>query len=343
MGRGRAHSGPVEAPVITACSRVAALAFALHNPSAMSRRALCLLALLAPLAAGAQDVTFVDDGPFTVAECQGDPAMPVTWTVTTTTAIELGSEYRIVVLRGTETCASLTNPVDTPADSQVIAKDLAAHIGNNGKTPSATFPGYAGTTGDLRLSDLLDAGNQTCDGTANLTVTVCVQLNKADGAYVTSAVGTISIEREKPDQPQTVTVSPGDGALVVGWAAGSGSNTATSRYRAEAYACASATDTTCGSTIAASAETGNETSRSLRLAGLTVGTRYRVVVYALSVNGTLSVASDAKFGVPINAFDYWELYTDMNGQEQGGCAGGPAGLLSLLALAGLLGALRRRP
>lgn len=305
----------------------------------MLRRALLLVCLLAPLAATAQSVTFPDAGPFTVAECNADPATSVTWTVTTTEAILTGYKYRILVLRGTDTCSGLASPVDTTGDSQVIDKDLPAQVGTVGATPSATYPGYNSTTRDLRLSDLLTAGKQTCDGTANLTLTVCVQLTKADGTYVTSASGTLAIEREKPAQPITVVVTPGDSALLVSWAAGSGSTTVTSTYRAEAYECTS--ETSCINTAASSAETGNDTSRSLRIGGLKIGTLYKVLVYSLSVNGTPSLPSDPKFGTPINALDYWELYQQTGGTEPGGCGGGPAGLTSLLAVAGAL-ALRRR-
>lgn len=310
----------------------------------MLRRALLLVCLLAPLAASAQSVTFPDAGPFTVARCNADPATSVTWTVTTTDAILAGYKYRILVLRGTDTCSGLTNPADTTADSQVIIKDLPAQVGTVGATPSATYPGYNNTSADLRLSDLLSAGKQTCDGTANLTLTVCVQLTKADGTYVTSATGTLAVEREKPAQPLTVVVTPGDSALLVSWAAGSGSTTVTSRYRAEAYACVDAADTTCSNTVASSAETGNDTSRSLRIGGLAIGTKYKVLVYSLSGNGTPSLPSDPQYGTPINALDYWELYQQMHqglDAEQGGCGGGPAGLTSLLAVAGAL-ALRRR-
>jgi len=311
----------------------------------MLRRALHLVALLAPLAATAQEVTFPDAGPFTIDECTANPATSVTWTVTTaaSTPIEAGSLYRILVLRGSETCSGLTTPVDVPnGDSQVVAKGLKAHVGTTGKTPSATYPGYDGTSRDLRLSDLLKAGSQTCAGTANLTVTVCVQLTKADLTYVTSATGAFSIEREKPAQPQAVVVTPGDHALLVSWTAGTGSTTVTSRYRAAAYLCADDADTTCSTTAASSAETGNETTHSLRVGGLEVGRKYKVLVYALSVNGTASLPSDPRFEKPIDALDYWELYTKMNGAEQGGCAGGPAGLVSLLAVAGVLGLRRRR-
>jgi len=325
-------------------SGVAAVAPALHNPRAMLRRALLLACLMAPLGAEAADVTFSDPGPFLVSECQADPSMTITWTVTTTSVIEASSTYRILALRSGDAGCAITTVVDGASDSQVIVKGLAAHVGTSGKTPSATYPGYGGTsTNTLNLSDVVAAAGATCAGAANQTITVCVQLLMGDGSYVTSSSGTLTLEREPPAPPRNVTVAPGDHALIASWDAPTTSNTEVSRYRAEAYACTDAAGTTCSSTVTASATTGNATSRSVRISGLTVGTTYKVFVYAVSAKGVDSTPAGPALGVPIETFDYWERYQGMDGPEQGGCAGGPAGALSLLALAAAAALRRRRP
>lgn len=302
----------------------------------MLRRSLLVAALLAPLAASAQTVTFSDAGPFGVNDCQSvNPAISLTWTVTTTVAIEASSTYRIVALRSGEACS-----IAAPVAGQIIKSGLVAHIGTLGQTAAATYPGYDGTSTDtLHLADLVAGANLSCTGSTNQSFTVCVQLLKADNTYVVSASGTLTLEREAPARPVSVTASAGDSALNVSWAAGTGSNTSASTYRAEAYPCADATDVVCNSPLAASDTTAN---KSVRLEGLTVGTRYRVVVYAVSAGGVDSLASDPAFGVPITVNDYWEQYKLDGGQEEGGCAGGPAGALSILAVAGLARLLRRR-
>lgn len=310
----------------------------------MLRRALLLACLLAPLGAAADDVTFSDPGPFLVSECQADPSMTITWTVTTTSAIEANSTYRILALRSGDAGCAITTVVDGTSDSQVIVKGLAAHVGTAGKTPAATYPGYGGTsTSTLNFSDITAAAGATCAGAANQTLTVCVQLLKGDGTYVTSSSGTLKLEREPPAAPRNVTVAPGDHALIVSWDAPSTTNTEVSRYRAEAYACTDAAGTSCSSTVTASASTGNATVRSVRIAGLTVGTTYRVLVYSVSAKDVDSTPAGPALGVPIETYDFWEQYQGMNGPEQGGCAGGPAGALSLLALAAAAGLRRRRP
>jgi hypothetical protein len=69
---------------------------------------------------------------------------------------------------------------------------------------------------------------------------------------------------------------------------------------------------------------------------------YDVVVSALSAGGNASVGSINGSGTPAPVNDFYTQYKADGGQEEGGCAGGPAGLLSLLGLGAALRLLRRR-
>ena len=79
-----------------------------------------------------------------------------------------------------------------------------------------------------------------------------------------------------------------------------------------------------------------------RVTGLTNGVTYAVTVRSVSAGGNQSVATAAVSGTPEKVSDFWDQYTKAKGPEQGGCGGGPAGLVSLLGVALVLRGLRRR-
>jgi hypothetical protein len=81
-----------------------------------------------------------------------------------------------------------------------------------------------------------------------------------------------------------------------------------------------------------------------RVTGLTNGVTYSVTVTSLSGGDNESAASaPAVTGTPEAVSSFWDLYVAEPGhREQGGCGGGPAGLVSLLGVALALRGLRRR-
>ncbi len=305
----------------------------------MLRRALLLAALLSPLTASAQTAVLNDVGLFTVTECEAvpSPLLRVTWTVVPTSVILSDWQYRVLAIPEAESCG--TSPPS--ATARIISTfPVGTHAGLTTATPQATYPGFGSTTSEeMSLGKVVTAAGLTCAGTTNPTIRICVQLLKADLSHVSNVGVTLSLEQAAPAAPTSVTVTPGDSALRADWSAGTGSVTAAAKYRAEARPCASDADVDCNSPVAGSTTTA---ATSARITGLTVGVRYKVQVVAISAAGTESPGATAVFGVPINVNDFWEQYKADLGQEQGGCAGGPAGALSLLAVAGLTRLLRRR-
>ncbi len=311
----------------------------------MLRRALLLAALLAPLTASAQTAVLNDVGPFTVAECEAVPSqlLRVTWTIVPTSVILSDWQYRVLAIPEAESCG--TSPPS--ATARIISTfSVGTHAGLTTATPQATYPGFGTTTSEeMSLGKVVTAAGLTCAGTTNPTVRICVQLLKADLSHVSSQGVTLSLEQVAPAAPTGVTVTPGDSALQVGWTAGTGKITGAATYRAEARACSSDADVDCNSPLAGSATVSGISDNpnfGARIAGLTVGVRYKVQVVAISAAGAEVVSANSAFGVPINVNDFWEQYVADGGQEQGGCGGGPAGALSLLAVAGLTRLLRRR-
>jgi hypothetical protein len=131
----------------------------------------------------------------------------------------------------------------------------------------------------------------------------------------------------------SVSVAAGDGALYVSWADGTDNGVAATSYRVTAEAVGNPGDT----------HTESFTGKSnQRISGLTNGVTYSVTVIAVSAGGNRSLASEPVTGTPQHVADFWEQYQEAGGREQGGCGGGPAGVLSLLGVALALRGFRRR-
>ncbi|MCM2333007.1 MAG: fibronectin type III domain-containing protein [Anaeromyxobacteraceae bacterium] len=298
----------------------------------MLRRAALLAALLLPVAGRAAPAAGVIETvptSFGKADCTSTEAtVSFTWALafeSGTTSPPAGS-YLQLLASDTSACPDASTSVRTAFIDQDI-------------TPGTTTT-YGATNTVLRKTLIDAAGLSACDQSKKIYV--CVRLY-AEGTttLLGKATGAIELVTSVPPAPKSVVVSPGEGALNVSWADGdatAGSAVATD-YRVEVWPCPPGQEATCSRTDVRSGDTAN---KSLRIDGLTIGAQYKVVVYAFSAEGNVSPASAAAFGTPINAFDYWEKYQAMSGKEKGGCGGGPAGLLSLLAVAALAGALRRR-
>ncbi len=308
------------------------MAFALHIPGGMLRRAIFVAVLLSPMAgraAPAAGSVITAPTSFGSADCTSTSAtVTFEWTLTLTSGTTVIPADSFIQIRA-------SNKIDCPdtgTDTQTAL--FAPNV-----TPG-TSTTYGATTTVLRKTLITGAGLDACN--TNSTIYVCVKLyNSGGGTVLGSASGTVALTTAAPVAPIGVVASPGEAALNVSWSDGTGTSTsgAATDYLVEAWPCPLGSDDTC----VGSKATGTTSSKSLRLPGLTIGTRYKVVVYAFSAEGNKSPASAPAFETPIDAIDFWEKYKEMKGLEEGGCAGGPAGVLSLLAVAGLVRTRRRRP
>lgn len=304
----------------------------------MLRRALLLAVLAAPLAALGQTISIVPPSPYTASECSGTTTnVTLYWGLPIGTTVPSGATYRILV--------STTDECSTASSALVVASDIVPDT--SGDPTGATSQRYpaAGSSSTLTVNTFASKAGVDC--TANPKMYTCVQLMNGSTVLASSPRLGLQVESGPPSIPVNVGVSPGDGALLVGWVAGTDSSVATTSYRVTAarVICSAPLPVplteACLDPVIASQ--GTTASTSIRLPGLVIGTLYGVRVYAISGTGTQSAASAIATGTPINVFDYWDKYKSMGGLEEGGCAAGSAGVLSLLAVAGLVRSLRRRP
>ncbi len=287
----------------------------------MLRRLALLVALLGPATGLAQSAGTVQITPssFGKTACTST-ADTVTLTWTSSATIATGDVYRVYVSSTSATCPTASG---TPAGyAQLAAGDIAA---------TAQTQSYPGT---LTQADFLTAAGANC--TANATIYVCVQHWATGGGSTAKATATGSAKLEvlPPPVPVNVAVAPGDSALFVSWADGTANGVAAVSYNVTAVAQGNPADF----------QTKNFVGRTNnRIDQLTNGTTYDVTVTSLSSGGNESLpSSPAVSGTPQPVNGFWEQYTADSGREQGGCAGGPAGALSLLGVALALRGLRRR-
>jgi hypothetical protein len=287
----------------------------------MLTRALLFLCLAAPLAAEAQNtLTFTSDPspPYGRTDCNNQSSLSVQlgWSVTPTSGTTTGvnDTYRI-----TATTADTQCPTTTTGTTNLVAARLTS-AGNT----------YTTTLGAI----LTAAAATTCTGDADVTVYVCVALAR-DGATTTEAFArnSFKLQFQPPLAPTGLSVTAGNNALNVSWAApDSTNNPAASTYRVTVSS-TDPRDTTLHETVIA--------GTSVRVDGLVNEVTYTVTVVALSEGGNESPAV-TKTGTPLPVDDFYSHYTKEGGVEQGGCAGGAAGLLSLLGLGAVVRAFRRR-
>jgi len=298
-------------------------------------RSLALAACLAlPAMAAAQAtpsagaVTFGPDDTIGISECQSTTAtLILSWQISfasNTVAIPTGATYRILA----------SNTIDCPA--QNTSAGITTGVVADAITPTDVSQRYpAAGDSPLRPSTVLQlAGVTTCSG-SDQSVYVCVRLLPSGGGdAIGNATGTLTAQFSAPVAPVISSVTPGEKALNVSWADGTGSGATATSWRVEATAVDPSQDSVTHKLTV--------TAHSARLQGLTNEVPYQVVVYAVSKGGNDSPASDPVEGTPVTVLDFWDYYKAQGGQEAGGCAGGPAGPLSLLAAAALARLLRRR-
>ncbi len=281
----------------------------------MIRRLALLVALLLPAAGLAQTTGTVLISPttFGTTDCTSTAkSVTITWT-SSSTPVAGGNEIYKVWVSHTDTACLTTGQ---PTGSLQLGSDIPV---------TTTPPTYSTTRSDFISKAALSA----C--TTNATISVCVQHWVIGAASAKgTATGSATLEVEPPPVPVLVSVATGDSALFVSWADGTTNTIAAVSYNVTAVG--------GGATV-----TKNSTSKSYRLGGLTNGVTYSVTVTSLSAGGNESVASSPPvLGTPQPVDGFWEQYKNAGGVEQGGCAGGPAGLVALLGVALALRGLRRR-
>lgn len=314
----------------------------------MLRRALLFLCLSAPLAAQAQTassviLTFRDSSGNTLTSntlgrirCDDsgvvtgfdDPSLTINWTLVpaaaTTPAYGDNDTYRI----------SATSSGACPTDD-VTGKIDIIPVNNSatGVYPNSSTP--------LLLSKVLTTVGVTCVNNAvDQTIRICVALKRGTGGTTDTSVpsNTFILQLASPADPVGLSVGPGDSALNIAWGVGTKTSgqADTDRYRVTVTPQDPALD-------AGGTRTKETAATSFRQPGLVNGAVYDITVQALSVGGNLSAHAIAGTGTPAQVNDFFEQYVADGGtREQGGCAGGAAGLLSLLGLGAVVRAFRRR-
>jgi hypothetical protein len=308
----------------------------------MLRRTLLLAALLAPLTALGQAISISPVSPYTKAQCESTSYdVVLNWSIPAGTTIPTGATYRVLV--------STTSECSEAASPNIVASGIEPDKTGSDITGATNqrYPKAGSASGTLTVNTFVTKASAACSN--SLTLYTCVQLINGSTILAKTNILQLQVLDGPPSKPVSVVVAPGEAALNVSWAEGTGGQVPTEKYTARAYALVPGCDPigtlpdpkVCLGAIVSEVTTAG---KSARLAGLAIGTTYGVDVTAYSGTGTPSEPSVTVLGTPIVVYDFWEQYTVMtNGAaEQGGCASGPAGVLSLLAVAGLLRAVRRR-
>jgi len=291
----------------------------------MIRRLALILALLSPVAALAQTAGSVLMVPaaFGLDDCTDtDNSVLLSWT--TAQAIVEGDFYKVYVSNsppGGSTPACTTSAVATGTK---IGIDFPA------LTTTQNFVGS-----NTRAQFIADSGAYCTAGATAPTIWVCVQHTR--GTVIQAVMsGSAPLYLKPPPQPVNVTVGPGDTALYVSWDKNPVANgVPTSSY--EVNAVASSPPNPADEHIQAFTGLANN-----RVTGLTNGVTYSVTVKSVSPGSNKSAATDEVYGTPEPVAGFWEQYHAIPGREQGGCTGGPAGLIALLGVALALGSFWRR-
>lgn len=296
----------------------------------MARRAALACCLLLPALASAQTTSSAftitetndSDQKVNIAECQGAPAdgLIFHWTVPNFTV----SGTFALIASDQSAC---------PTGSSSTAHNVTIADGISATTASGSYP----QSGNVNVPTLLSQLQINCNGAAT-AVYFCVNYAPGTGAAVANAVtGSLALDLAVPPVAVISTVTPGDSALNVTWTISGGSATDGGTVgQASSYEITATSQLDGGDKHTITVTGGN----SARIGGLTNGTPYDVTMVAISPGGNRSADSAPVAGTPQQMEDFWRLYRDSNGREQGGCATGAAGALALILVVPL--ALRRR-
>ncbi len=288
----------------------------------MLRRLVLLAALFSPVAGLAQTAGQVLISPtaFGASDCASTTMeVTISWTSSSKAAITTGDAYRVFLSKGSIACSSAT-PGVTQFKPDITATSL-----------SQSYPGVADPL--LYANEFMTGAGVSCGTTT--TVNICVQhIGTSSTMPKGYAEGTVIYEAVAPPVPTGVSVQPGDSSLFVSWSDGTSTGVPAVSYNVTAVDPANTADT----------HTQNFTGKTNnRIGGLTNGVTYSVTVTSVSAGGNESTPSlTPATGTPQPVSGFWEQYTAGVHREQGGCSGGPAGLVALLGVAMALRGLRRR-
>ena len=297
----------------------------------MLRRVTLLLCLVPGIALGqatlAGTVTAIvatqgTSGHANRAEC-GSIASTSTWNISGTgVTIAIGDRWRLATLiQGGNTGCSATPPAGV---QDVVATGATQSIP---LVPVQTM-GTAAPVG-------------SCTQASDVPVWLCayyLPLGSTTNAQVVQ--GTFTFQLAIPPRPVISRVTPGDTQLAVGVAPG----TATATETATTGVTYTATCTPPASSGLPTRTSSAGNAGTLICSGLTNSIPYTVTAQGFSQANNPGAVSDASQPVtPLPFLNFWQVYKDQGGVEQGGCStGGAGGLAPALALLGLLAARRRR-
>ena len=295
-------------------------------------RRLAVLACLAaaPALAAAQTITVAEsnnqDQIINIAECNNTAQDTISfqWTVATGTINTLYDLY-------------VSNTSGCPPQSANNNSTAVTTIIQPGIPGTATTGSFSG--GQTASTLLQNAGIATCTS-ASTAIFFCVFTPGAQPSGTAAlATGNLKVDLLTPPAPRITSISPGDGALNVSWQNGAGSADAGTTGAATNYNIfVVPVDNSLPEKLSLNV-TGGQTNG--RIGDLINDKEYSVRVSALTAGGNESPRSDPATGTPVVILDFWRLYQQDGGREQGGCATGAAGLTALLALAPLLWRRRR--
>lgn len=191
-------------------------------------------------------------------------------------------------------------------------------------------------------SDAVKLAGKTCSSPELDDVWICAHwTNGQQQKDVASAIGHFRLQFAAPGNVGNVNVGTGDSKLRVSWDASTGGGTNADHYIAAAYLRGQSPATQQHPVADTPVATQNVTGTSATITGLANGTDYDVFVTPFSIGGNPGTPSGPVPGTPNPSADFWTVYKDRGGVEQGGCASGSGGVLALAAI-GALAALRRR-
>lgn len=271
------------------------------------------------------------------ADTAGAPKVHLEWNIVASAGSPSSGSYRVY--------ASDQAPATSGTDANFCLQDnttnpdhFAGLVAQFAVRSAVQQEFVSGTEISARTSSL--AGTQVCANEGK-EVWVCAHWYDSNGTRSGYASGKFTVQLAAPARPTGVAVGSAPGSLTVRWTASTGGTIGADHYIASAQPLPPGSDIPepGAPTFTSSAVNG---TGPVTISGLSDGTRYRVVVVAYSVGGNPSAESDPVIGTPTPVDDFWKVYENAGGREQGGCGAGGAGPVALLAVAGLLAALRRR-
>lgn len=306
------------------------------------RRALLLAALAAPVLAVAQqtpkdgeilfsqaddDTDFVRGRFISKVECEtAGSKVKASWNTALTGAFPGNATYQVFA-------SNVPVPAERTSCYEADQTDVKAGSVGTGISATTEVMNFQVLDVAAILAAVEIAGG--CSPSGDTSIYVCIQL-KANNTVVGMARGTLVLSVTAPPAPTGVFARPADdGALEITW---KGPPTTATPRAYDYKVVAASTDARDPNTHTAHEVTGER----FVMRGLVNEVPYTINVYSVSEAGNESEKSDDYVASPSSVYDLWEIYRQVGGVDDGGCASGPAGPLALLGIAALLALLRRR-